>query len=668
MRNKLYIGSEQADFDERFNVVFSIGDIRDMSIGNNNKSYTLNLPMTKTNKRLLKFINRIDSKGEPTDKPRLYLNDLLVIFGNLKITNPGEFFTSALIDSDDWIEDLKGKKITELDLSAYDHTLTHANVEGSWSAVYPAYRYPFIDFGPLASGETGTSAKWSPLDFIPMVSIATLIAKILEPYTVTSSWLADADTKDTFILCREIVNANFIKGKNLNVSVALATDNEDTATITPANTGTATFLGDIDFLTETTDEAGAWGSDVYTIPETGTYRFSASVIMRNTAYGNADLTITDESYDVAIQVIRGMSTIVIHQLVSAAYTGTELIENITLALDTNYYHFIAGDIVSVAATILAEATNNSAGDIDINVGVKVGSTFELVWTNVNKHSGLEKTISLEEMLPDMSQADFIGEMKRIYGLVFWMDKMKRTIYLEPWDQFISSTVIDLTSVLDNKEIPQELISANYSEEIVFKWKDDDNDIAYKEYKELNTIGPGSKTINLVSEFAQKGIDTKEHNFSSIVGGYSYILNYYVAPIVPQIIGEKPEYPYVTFNRMTNFNTRIVKWKGLTSAFTWHYEADTKTQYPKIEGLDWTALYSEFLQKMYHYIDKGRIVTVRIKSDPLFLTQFFTVINTAASEGFRPTFKLTIEGSDNYFFLQKITTDGDVAELELVLKV
>jgi len=155
MSIKLFIGTEQTDFDEKFNVVYSIADIRNQQLGNNNKTYPLTLPLTKTNKRLVKFIQQIDVKSEVSAVGRLYLNEILIISGTVTITNLDDYKVSLTITSDDWIEVLKDRRLTALDLSASDHALTHASVEDSWTASYPVYRYPMIDFGPLASGETG---------------------------------------------------------------------------------------------------------------------------------------------------------------------------------------------------------------------------------------------------------------------------------------------------------------------------------------------------------------------------------------------------------------------------------------------------------------------------------------------------------------------------------
>jgi hypothetical protein len=122
-----------------------------------------------------------------------------------------------------------------------------------------------------------------------------------------------------------------------------------------------------------------------------------------------------------------------------------------------------------------------------------------------------------------------------------------------------------------------------------------------------------------------------------------------------------------YDRKVGFNTRIVEWVGLTAGFTWYYETETKNTYPKIQALDFATIYTSNWMKLLHYIDKGKLLTIRMRADSIFLNQFVTVISTAANEGFRPIYLVTINEVDHYFFLQKIITDGELVEMELILK-
>jgi len=671
MNISLYIGTEQADFNEVFNVMFSIGDIRNLGFGNANKTYTLNLPLTKTNKRLLSFINQVDVKTETSAIGRLYLGELLIIAGTVKVISGDDYYTKVVIDSDSWIDLLEGKKLSELDFSASNHDLTHANVENSWSASYPVYRYPMISYGGLISGEKDTSARWLPCDFVPMISIASIISKILAPNTITSTWLASNYIKDLFILGAEkIASTDFILNKQLEVLVANDSDNQDSTSIPASSSGNSIInYAKVLMSVETSDEGSDWSNDTYTVPENGTYKFSVSLKLANNAPGVADFTITNESVTIQIVSIRGASTTVLAQVSSASYVATELIENITYAVATDQYHLEAGDEVSVLLYLECSVTNNNASDpLNLIIGVKNTSLgFENVWNNTNRYPGINKSIVLSNYLPDITQLDFLAAIRDLVNLRFFKDRSRNIIHTEPWDQFLSSTIIDLTDYIDFESIDTEYISQSYNKKINFKWTNDTGDKMYEEYLKLNTDGPGNKELTLTSIYTNPETLQKAHPFTGILTGPHEVIGAWTLQI-PKIWEAVPEYPYNYYKRKVGFNTRLVHWDGLTAGLTWYYETETKNTYPKISAVTWDYLYTNYLMKFYHYIDKGKLLTVKMKVKPTFLTQFFTVINTATSEGFRPTYKITIAGSDNYFFLQKVTSDGITAELELIPKV
>jgi hypothetical protein len=658
---RLYIGAELADFNEAFNLMFSIGDVRNLGFGNCNKSYTLNLPLTKTNKRLIKYINQPDVKSEPSATARLYIGEMLVISGPLIITEINDYYVKAIINSDDWIDGLKDKKLTDLDLSAYDHVYNDANVLANWAASYPEYRYPMINWGALTSGENGANATWHFNDFTPWFSIATLMTEILKPYTISSTWLASAFVKDLYISTKEtIAEEAFISNKGLQVAVQSNSDNYSGGNY-PGGFNVYISM-DVLFKTATLDEGSNWTSNYkYVVPVTGTYRFQTSIKTVNTANGNADLTIMDEILRIYINknVTTNLAT-----YDAGTYSGTELIDGITNVVDSGYVKLTAGDYITINILERVVGTVNS-GTQAVAVYVDDTSTLKNLWSSVNRYDGSGMVISFEERMPDMSQVDFLSLLRDIFNLRFWMDKMKRTIYIEPWDQFLSSTVVDLTPYIDFESMKTELVSSNYNKTTVLRWVNDDSDKSYAEYLKLYADAPGRKDIVLSSLEAMPGFDYRDNKFSGIITGPDSAIAQFTT-LLPRIYEELPVSPYTTFNRKIGYNTRIAQWKGLTVGLSWNFNGATKTTYPKIENIDFSDIYINYLMKFFHYIDKGKILTVRMKINPLFIQQFYTVISTAADEGFRPTYKITQNGSDNYYFLQKLTTDGQSAELELIL--
>jgi hypothetical protein len=656
---KLYIGSEQADYDEVFNAMFTIGDIRDMSSGNNNTSYTLNLPLTRKNKRLVKFINQVDVKSEISVLGWLYYNETLIIVGKITVVNYDEFVIQLLITADDWINDLTNKKLTDLDLSAYSHVYNSANIVANWSAVYPAYRYPMIDWGGLISGESGYSANWWFNDFVPWFSVVTMITVILKPYTISSSWLALAKIKDLYFSLKEYVaNDDFITNKNLEVNVQATGDNYYGGSY--SSNFNVYIQQTILFKTTTTDNGGDWGYPSYIVPETGTYRFIASIKMANTAYGNGALTITNEIYQAQIKV-NGTSNIATYD--AGTYSGTEFISGKTVTLDTNYMNLNAGDHITVFvfATVIGHV---NSGTQSVLLYTLTTSSFKNSWGVANKYRGIG-TLDFATLMPDMTQLDLLARFRDVFNLKFWIDKMRHVIYIEPWDSFVSSTIVDLTSLLDNSSIPGETISQNYPKTLTLQFADDTNDQAYTEYLKANSATPGKKNIDFTSLYTKGGIDVKESEFSGLITGYNKVISD-GSTLVPRIWSQVPVTPF-PLDRATSFNMRLAHWVGLTGGFTWFYETGARTTYPKIEPLDFADIFSDYWQKFFHYVDKGKIYTVRIKLTPAFINQFQTVVNNHSDEGFAPTYSLNINGITNYFILQKCTTDGELCELELILK-
>jgi hypothetical protein len=649
--------TSQADFNEPFNIVFSIGDIRDVSFGSNNQTYSINVPLTKINKNLLRFITQSDVKSEPSDPVSLYLDDQLIIKGKMVVLSYDEYSAKIIISCDDWMDVLSNKKITALDFSDSDHILNDANVIASWSASYPMYRYPMIDFGQVMSGELTSIVKWLANDFIPMISIAGLVRKILGSYIIVSDWLDTVFVKDLYILGREILADDaFIQNKGLEVYPSNLSDNQDSES---GNYIVAAFLSKtLVFSNTVKDEAIKWLSTTYTIPESGTYRFQSSIKLRNTAHGNSNLGIDNET--VSISILRNGTAIV--TAATPGYTGAELIENITYSPDTGYVHFDADDLITVSVEVLCRVTVTS-GTQTITVGVDPVSKLINVWDNACKYTGVGANISLEEMLPDMTQLDFLAAIRDIFNLRFWMDNTKRTIYIEPWDSFVSDNIVDISELVDYESLPTELISPNYSKTNTFKWADDSGDQAYKDYLAQNIVSPGLVNITLTSLFTKPDINVREHPFATVIESRGNIV---IGMLLPRIWNSTPVSPYTNYDRLVNFTTRIVHWDGLTSGFSWNFDGTTLTQYPKISGVQWLDIYNAYWQKFFHWIDKGKLSTIKIKVKPAFLAQFLTVINDASTEAFRTKYQIEINGIRNNYILQKITSDGQIAELELII--
>lgn len=80
---EIWIGSEQADYGGEIETQYSIGDFKSLKSGNLNTSYDFDLPLTDTNKRLLKYISEVSCFDEQTSEVKVIVNDIELIRGNL---------------------------------------------------------------------------------------------------------------------------------------------------------------------------------------------------------------------------------------------------------------------------------------------------------------------------------------------------------------------------------------------------------------------------------------------------------------------------------------------------------------------------------------------------------------------------------------------------------
>jgi hypothetical protein len=176
---------------------YNIADITDISTKKSSYSKTIDLPDTENNRQVFKYIFDINadlSSGtinnfNPNKKTKCWvLKDGLIQFeGNLQLTNINynfdtkRFIYQAVIysDNDNLFKNIGEKFLSDLNLSAYDHSWNYQNVVGSWSASWTnGYYYPLIDYGfPLNLGKLQAQDNRST-QFYPAIYLKTLINQI----------------------------------------------------------------------------------------------------------------------------------------------------------------------------------------------------------------------------------------------------------------------------------------------------------------------------------------------------------------------------------------------------------------------------------------------------------------------------------------------------------
>jgi hypothetical protein len=678
-KSQLYIGSTLLDFNDEINVKRSVNDYRDPELGGNARSYTLEIPLTRVNRVKLGFIDDIRSRSEVTEEARLVVNGMEVIKGKLRILKGNRMVARAIIEGNDWINDISGVSIADLDWSGDTHTFTESNISGSWTAGAGAlYRYPLINFCELVSGDYGPNgSKVYPYDLYPMWNVEDIVTKLfLEAgYTLAGSgFFAGTFGRSLYVMSKpNPAGDDFITGKNLDVYVDDDTDNQDSASIGTGATDTLTVTQVVDIDAETEDEGSDFSTSTnqYTAPEDGTYRFQGQITVYST-FNRSPAQWTVLSNNLTF-TIRKNGAVTLATLSASGVSAFDL-ANCVYDLDTGYMYLEAGDTVEMYVSMSAQGTNDSPGTLTAYLYLDAGATTSFLkndWSEQNLWPGIGQTISPGDYLPDVDGVAFLKALRDFANLRFFVDRNNRAVYIETSDDFYGSTVVDWSDKIDYSEEPEwEVIASNYKETQRFKWKPDSSDKAYVNEVAANGV-PYQKELVLGSEYVRPGVDERENPlFAATPLGDMPQIGHWGYQKVPRIFGGdefvSAARPYPA-NRPKSWDVRLFEWKGMVALsygnFDWHDDIEDAsgtnyTTFPSVECPDMSDVYDDYLLKDWNRIEKNKILTCTLKLSPAEIQKFMTVVGTAANEGFRAVYKLNVEGVDMLFICSQIVTDGD----------
>lgn len=664
MKTKLYIGSEQAEFNQEINARFAVGDYRDIEAGSNNKSYSLELPLTDLNKRLLKFINEISVKSEANETARLEVDDASIIQGQLQVVRITKTTAVIIINGDDWQDTIKEANLRDLTITGGDYNAN--DVELSWAGSDETLIFPMINYGALVNGETGSSADHTLPDFLAWWQVKDIIELIFDSWTIDSEFLNSTYGKKLYFSGKEpTLPEEFIDNKGLDVRVNSIYDNKVTQSLS-LGTPTAVVLSvtKVDFGNEVTDEGGDFFTDTYTVSEAGTYRVKFT--WETYGQGGGPWFLVSESYYLH-RILKNGSTVL------ASDTDTDLIGETAMdangTIDTGYIYLEEGDTVTVEMYTSAEVTNDSGPNpTDYSIYVNTTTKLELLWSEQNRRPSAGMLVD-QEWLPDITQLDFLKGLKHAFNLKFFVDRMRRIIYIEPEPDFITNQAIDITDKIDwTKDIEQEILSPQHKKKTQLMWKKDGADRALELAAEIAGSEINTKMVELNSIYADPGLkQTRNPAFATFAIGRYATINEWANNEMPRIWGDYDEatdnYPP---SRLWSHGIKLGTWEGLTSGMSWNFEGSAKTSWPKIAPIDYADLYADYYLEYFRNIDQGKIIKLEMIGDPTWFSQFTTVLNDDRAEAFRAIYTMQKGGEIYNMILNRMTTNGRRAKCEFLL--
>ena len=532
MATEIYIGATKADYNESVNVEFSCSDFREFNSGNNNTSYTIQLPLTALNKSLLKFSNNLSSLDEITDTGIISVNGTEIIRGKITVILFSKIYASILIEKDSWINRVQNGNLKDLDFSALIEDYTAANMITSWAASPGAFiRYPMVNYGK----RFGIGSDWIPNDFLPWFNLYSIIEKILYPISIESDFLTDTYFKSLYLRFNEsIKDADFLTDKAFSASPTNYTDN-----YASNNFAVLSYAKDPVVITkEAADEASAFNTGTYkwTCPESGTYKFRFTANGRIFRKSN---TVSNFSRTVAINSNSGILVTDTNTSIPAPASTTwqQIVE-------TDYIYLASGDTVWAKASNSVTWTALPADNPEIYLHQT--SVLEVIpMSDINLHIGINYPINATDWMPDIKQLDLLSAVKSLFNLRFFYDQWRNKMIIEPFGTFITSNIKDISSSIDFTDISVQNIAGEYTSLNRIEYLSDENDKALSNYNLTNKSTYGRKEIELSSVYSKIGITTNANGlFSNFITALPQSGLGYPKQVMPMIYKDYQDDTYV----------------------------------------------------------------------------------------------------------------------------
>jgi hypothetical protein len=475
----------------------SIIDIQNVAERKSDFTKTITLPGTHTNNDIFSNIfnlarsvsNTNTYNFAPDFNPNLkadailYKNGIVMIQGYLQLTNINivdenqiEYEIIIIGKFANLFQDLGEKKLSELDLSAYNHTWNYANMVTSWTpSAAIGYYYGLIDKG-FSNDQKGFLTS----DQKPQIFARTIVDAIFKDagYRYASLFLTSGNfntlvvpaTQEKLLLSTQQVTDRTFKGDRLV---------DSTYTVLPSIP--FTIFNVLNFNNTGIQSTPAGYDNVnyeFTFTEAGYYEIGFQLNIRFVEistggisnYFTIDSDINGEIYNSGWGV-NNTSTFTLNQYFQSQSRYFAVGEKIKVAMHSSM-------VGSWQYALLADSSFFSIPSPDIIVG---------------------QTMRLANCLPaDIKQADFLASIIKMFNLYVSVDELdSKKLKIEPRDDYFTSDVVDLTNKIDvSRGVQVKPLGASKFKEYTFQMqedKDELNEIHQSQY--AYPYGTFKKTID-----------------------------------------------------------------------------------------------------------------------------------------------------------------------------
>ena len=617
----LEIGDYQIELmdDDLVPVTKSVYDVQDPNARKSHFTKSIILPSSRVNNQVFSgyfdasmFISsnlQFDPFYNPTKKVKAtyYEDSLPVITGYAQLVNINK--TKELIEYEliiygenaDFFKSIEGRKMSDLDMSAYDHVYTRAVIESSWTNA-SGYVYPQIKNGRQTDVMTTNGQLqdyWKVGDFDLWFFVKTLWDKIwLDAGFRYYSEFLNTETFEKLIYKGEgsgmIKDDTDIEQSRISYELATSGLKGDTANGTYLNAYTNEVLIFTTLIQDnttqyntTTGELNVDTNDFYDI------FLQLNPVLKNISGGNLGAGFQFR-FTVALVDSTGAVVFIkpaVYQLTQTLGSGASIQISvyqklISVFLDSSKtYKWI---FLNTTANILGQnnfgltevAINNSRFDIQFSSNYNVGSTIVV--------NGL--------LSQEMTQKDFIMGLVKMFNLYIEPYYFKAndpnsggylTYLIEPRDNYYTNEIIDWTYKIDyNKGFTIKPIGG--AKEKFYKFTYDlDKDFHNNNYNQRTGRVFGDVTIDVQNDFLQGTKEVKIPFSLMLLATNTRSTDFQYRPLPTDLQNDEPQ-----GKRNDKSKPKILFYNGLTTGDTWYFgdyfnstSFSTELQYPAASTYD-----------------------------------------------------------------------------------
>lgn len=625
---------------------YAINKLGDIASRQGNYTNTFNAPVSSSkNKEIAESAQQINSQTTlPYERQtaEIKVGGAQTVLGTAQLKSAKDFFQWVIKSGNaDLFERIKGLSLRDLDLSAYDHTWTAANVYASRDNTYVnGYIYPDIDYGLFPSEVTKTQPYTT---FFPATFQYLIFQKILTDAGFTSSGNFLSNTLfrkkilpfsgTAFLHSPDWVTLKSFRAEMEAQSFAVVTVGGEAWTIGFDNDSTGGYFDNDNQFTLNT-----WGQ----YPSPGVLPAIYSFFQANQGIESTiTLTITFE----VTAWTNGVSDLTIQidstgtpETILYTHTDADGIGIFTITIDLYEPSMVSPD--RAVATVVMNLV-----DVDFTSGV--------LFNTVSQNTLPTSTVNLSYTLPDIKQSDFILNLANQFALFFQTNKLTNNVKIFQFNDVIDNipSAKDWRQKVDLSETPQKVyLFEDYAQDNSFAYKTDEADI----YLSLDpTYGSGE--IVVANEFLQPF----KKLFESVLAPIKRISSFADSTTIAYI----PKYTIATGDNEIDAIPRDAYVDvANTSNLLQITGQPVRTTSPAVyfTDLEFENLIDEYYEPLERLLNKAKVVTALVRLNVADINQL----------DFEYPVLFTVDGEDGYFYINEVKqfkfNTKESTEVELVL--